>query len=192
MESLSTALLAYRAATASPSANAGGEGVVLGVVDVYTLDTTTTIHLNGRSLPEALIYAGYLGATPISPSMAISIRTLELYRCIRLRQPSFSFQAFSKVICDLYGIIHDRRYSTALSRSFQVYLRLLRRIDRKVRALCGWDTKDWRVKNACAACCYKVSLYPTLMDTGLTSLTARRRTSSKVGEVCCHGRQRLT
>lgn len=55
---------------------------------------------------EALVLAGYLGTTPQTPSIAISITTLELYRRLRLRKPSLSVEAFSKVICDLYEVRH--------------------------------------------------------------------------------------
>lgn len=52
----------------------------------------------------ALVLSGYLGTSPLQPDSAISIPTLELYRRIRLRKPSFSPQAFAHVICDLYGV----------------------------------------------------------------------------------------
>ena len=49
----------------------------------------------------ALPFSGYLGNKPLSPNLAISIRMLELYRKLRLRKPSFSVKAFTKVVCDL-------------------------------------------------------------------------------------------
>jgi hypothetical protein len=48
--------------------------------------------------------SGYLGATPHSPTIAISLSTLELYRRLRLRKPSLSVEAFTKVLCDLYHV----------------------------------------------------------------------------------------
>jgi hypothetical protein len=47
---------------------------------------------------------GFMSPVPDTPSLAISLTTLELYRRLRLRQPSFGIQAFTKVVCDLYEV----------------------------------------------------------------------------------------
>jgi hypothetical protein len=128
------------------------------VANIYTLVSTVTVASESTpSIPESLMKIGYLATTPVSPSMAISISTLELYRRIRLRQPSFSFQGFAKVICDLYSLTYNRKYATALSKGFQTYLRILKNIDKQVKGKLGWEGEDWRVKNACPPCTYKVS-----------------------------------
>ena len=75
------------------------------VLDVYTLETSVRIPYSDQDLPiEALVKSGYLGNTPTTPSLAISLRTLELFRRIRLRKSSFSVEAFAKVVCDLYSV----------------------------------------------------------------------------------------
>ena len=51
---------------------------------------------------EALALSRYLGNKPLNSNLAISIRTLELYRRLRLQKPSFSVKAFAKVVYDLY------------------------------------------------------------------------------------------
>ncbi|KAI5984616.1 hypothetical protein EDD15DRAFT_2390391 [Pisolithus albus] len=107
---------------------------------------------------EALVLAGYLSPTPISPTIAISISTLELYRLLRLRKPSFSVEAYTKVICDLYKWPYRRRYRNAIANAFDVYLAIKRIVDGHVAAALGRDTPDWRVKNACPPCRYKVRL----------------------------------
>ena len=77
----------------------------LEVLDVYTLNTSVTIPCSEKEMPiQALVKHGYLGNTPATPSLAISFRTLELFRCMRLRKPSFSVEAFVKVVCDLYSV----------------------------------------------------------------------------------------
>ena len=49
-------------------------------------------HEEESELPlEALALSGYLGNKPFNPSLAISIK-----------KPSFSVEAFTKVVCDLY------------------------------------------------------------------------------------------
>lgn len=76
------------------------------IIDIYSL--TTVAHIprsaTSTSAAEALVLQGYLGASPQQPQLAVSIRTLELYRRIRMRKASFSVEAFSKVLCDLYGV----------------------------------------------------------------------------------------
>lgn len=75
-------------------------------VDLYTLKTSTFIHRTSSSLSPALnlMDAGYIGNSPEKPSLAISLTTLELFLRIRLRKPSFSTEAFAKVICDYYSV----------------------------------------------------------------------------------------
>jgi hypothetical protein len=77
----------------------------LDVLDIYTLETSVFIPCSGQELPiQALVKNGYLGNTPKTPSLAISLRTLELFRRMRLRKSSFSVEAFVKVVCDLYSV----------------------------------------------------------------------------------------
>lgn len=76
------------------------------IIDIYSLDASAYIPRNtdSNSPAEALAFQGYLGNSPLAPNIAISFRTIELYRRIRLRKPSFSVEAFAKVICDLYNV----------------------------------------------------------------------------------------
>ncbi|KAI0676054.1 hypothetical protein C8Q78DRAFT_1074995 [Trametes maxima] len=134
------------------------------VVDIYTLQTTVTISRTGsQTAVVALAEQGYMATTPISPSLAISFRTLELFRLIRLRKPSFSTEAFAKLVCDCYALPYRRRYRSALSDSLDIYLNILRVIEKRVTAALERDTPDWRVLNACPACCYKVEDEPELI-----------------------------
>lgn len=73
--------------------------------DIYTLETSVNIIYSVDDLPiQALMKSGYLGNSPAFPSLAISLRTLELFRRIRLRKPSFSVEGFVKVVCDVYSV----------------------------------------------------------------------------------------
>jgi hypothetical protein len=76
------------------------------VVDIYTLNTRASISRSSdcESVAEALVLNGYLGTSPLNPLLAISLKTLDLYHKIRIRKPSFSVEAFAKVICDLYTV----------------------------------------------------------------------------------------
>ncbi|EIW83897.1 hypothetical protein CONPUDRAFT_150945 [Coniophora puteana RWD-64-598 SS2] len=136
----------------------------IAVIDIYTLDTLATIPRSEDcpSTSEALASAGYIGTTPDSPTLAFSIRTLELYRRLRLRKASFSVEAFSKVICDLYAWSYRRTYRTALANAFDAYLLVRRRVDEDVQKALGRDGRDWRAKFGCPACGYEVNDEPPL------------------------------
>lgn len=49
-----------------------------------------------------------------------------------------------------------RKYRTALSNAFDVYLTILQKVDALVAHALGRDTPDWRVLNACPPCGYEV------------------------------------
>ncbi|KAI0676297.1 hypothetical protein C8Q78DRAFT_960152, partial [Trametes maxima] len=165
MPSIIEAYLAWRypspsAQTSSPNPLASDdnpEDIEIAVVDIYDLLRTKTIPAPAeRSVAEALVSAGYLCSTPIKPRLAISLQTLELLRCVRLFKPSFSIEAFAKLVCHYYCLPYRRTYRNALSDAFDIYLAILRAIDKRVLGALGRDTPDWRVLNACPACCYKL------------------------------------
>ncbi|OCH84112.1 hypothetical protein OBBRIDRAFT_808479 [Obba rivulosa] len=96
----------YHGEVAPPSAPPATEyDFTLDIVNIYTLDTTPHIHRNvdSCSAVEAIAQHGYLATTSINPSLVISFKTLELFHPLRLRKPSFSIEAYVKVICDFYA-----------------------------------------------------------------------------------------
>ncbi|KAG1850194.1 hypothetical protein DFJ58DRAFT_716828 [Suillus subalutaceus] len=109
-------------------------------VNIFTLSTCATFHRLEDSLSpvQSLVSAGFLGNAPHNPSIAISLRTLEHYRLLRLCKPSLSIEAFAKVICDSYLTL-----DTALGR----------------------DAPNWRVLNACPPCSYELNGEPPLKFT---------------------------
>lgn len=76
------------------------------VLDLYTLKVYAKIPRSGdsKSVAEALMMQGYIGNTPENPTLALSVKTLQLFCQIRLRKPSFSIEAFTRVLCDLYNV----------------------------------------------------------------------------------------
>ena len=74
-------------------------------LDVYSLSTSVTIPcVEDKTTASILVGLGFMGNAPFRPSIAISLKTLELYRILRRRKPSFSVEAFVKVVCDLYMV----------------------------------------------------------------------------------------
>lgn len=75
------------------------------VIDIYTLSTSVKLsRVDDKTTAVALANLGFIGNTPFRPSVAVSMKTLELYRILRRRKASFSVEGFVKVICDLYAV----------------------------------------------------------------------------------------
>ncbi|GBE78667.1 hypothetical protein SCP_0115580 [Sparassis crispa] len=71
---------------------------MINVMDFYSLASSATISRaeDSRSMAHALVLNGYLETSPVFPSMAISLKTLELLRSLRLVKASFSIEAFGE------------------------------------------------------------------------------------------------
>jgi hypothetical protein len=81
--------------------------VEISVIDIYALSTSIKINVSSAgtdTTASALAELGFIGNVPFKPSVAISIKTLELYRVLRRRKPSFSIEAFVKVVSDIYMV----------------------------------------------------------------------------------------
>lgn len=90
--------------TNQPSPSTGHE-VEISVIDIYTLSTSIKLSCEGnQTTASTLVGLGFVGNAPFKPSIAVSLKTLELYQILRRRKPSFSIEAFTKVICDLYMV----------------------------------------------------------------------------------------
>ena len=90
--------------------------IALPVVDVRTLSGHISIpEKHGcSSFVEAVIEHGFIPSTPVNPQFAISVSTLEFLHFLRAHQPSTSFQAFAKTICDLYQVSYWAHHRVAL------------------------------------------------------------------------------
>ncbi|KAF9231234.1 hypothetical protein BU15DRAFT_90967 [Melanogaster broomeanus] len=133
-------------------------------VDIFTLSTSAHIPCSAdvTSVAEALVQAGFLGNSPINPSISVSFRTLEHYHFLCLWKPSFSVEAFAKVLCDSYQMPYRRTYRTILADTFDLYLSICREVDAQVDASLGRDTPNWHVLNACPACTFTLEDEPLL------------------------------
>lgn len=150
----------------------------LDLIDIFSLGLKVYIKRTAAiSVSGALVSQGLIGNAPLNPGTAISIKTLELYRRLRLRKPSFSVEAFAKVICDFYSVstiilaLHTilinrvqipyrRSWRTVLGDAFDVYLAILRVVDKQVKHALKHDTPNWRVLNACPPCAYQLEGEP--------------------------------
>ena len=91
--------------SADPECSSESDSIKISVVDLYTLAPSASIPVGpDQRNAEALVAAGFLGNAPIQPSVAISLRTLELFRTLRLYKASYSAEAFAKLICHHYCV----------------------------------------------------------------------------------------
>ncbi|KAK7690568.1 hypothetical protein QCA50_005666 [Cerrena zonata] len=134
----------------------------INVVEIFTMKEDITIHQRPTSTCVAVDLArhGYLAKTPFKPQVAVGFRTLEIFHRVRLRKASLSVEAFTRVICDYYDIPFRRYLRTVLAETYEVYLRIINVVQKRIHNELTWNTPNWRVMNACKACCYKLQDEP--------------------------------
>ncbi|KAF8309317.1 uncharacterized protein EI90DRAFT_3140792 [Cantharellus anzutake] len=120
----------------------------------------------GEASPTfALLCAGYIPATPINPTVAISICSLELLHCLMRTSPSFSIQSFTRLLADLHCVVYQPYLRTQVSLAFEAYYAIITRVNAFVKHVMAHDTPDYRLKNSCPACHYKLHDEPKLSET---------------------------
>ncbi|KAJ7238094.1 hypothetical protein B0H12DRAFT_1025997, partial [Mycena haematopus] len=105
---------------------------------------------------SALVRQGLIPAAPHLPSLVITVRALEVFRATQLRCPRLGIQPFVRAMCDIHGIAPRPYLSTQFSIAFDVYLAIRAGADSRVQVALSRNTPDWRLKNACPACLYKL------------------------------------
>ncbi|KAG2337986.1 hypothetical protein BDR05DRAFT_865585, partial [Suillus weaverae] len=108
-------------------------------------------HIDGMpgSPSDHDVYHGYLGCTPLYPTVAISLRTLAAYHQMHRVCPMFSFQA----LCFLNEVT---------TFNVHVYLQILQCVNQCLCIALKRNTPNWHLLNACPVCFYKVEDEPNL------------------------------
>ncbi|KAJ7703810.1 hypothetical protein B0H14DRAFT_2647720 [Mycena olivaceomarginata] len=134
------------------------------VVDIFILPHkapgtyTMEVPMTGNDvyLSSCVMAQGLIPATPWKPKVAFTTRCLEIYRLVCLRSPGVSIQPWVKTLADLHGCKLKPYVSKAFSKCFYVYLKVLQVVDDRIKKVLGRDAPDWRLKNCCPACTYKL------------------------------------
>ncbi|KAG1887333.1 hypothetical protein F4604DRAFT_1877759 [Suillus subluteus] len=105
---------------------------------------------------------GCIGSSPLQPTVAITIRTLEAYRQTHRVCPRLSIHAEAKKLCHLHGVCYGRYLAEQFRVAYDVYLELLRRVSLCVSQALGHTGPNWRACNSCPCCHYKVQDEPKL------------------------------
>ncbi|KAJ7270013.1 hypothetical protein B0H12DRAFT_997107, partial [Mycena haematopus] len=111
---------------------------------------------------SACVRHGWMPVSPYYPTVVISIRALEMYRVTHLRCPRLGIQAFIRALCDIHGVAPRPWLSSQFSVAFDVYLAIRARIEKRLKVALGRDSPNWRLKNACPPCLYKLEDEPPL------------------------------
>ncbi|KAJ6538073.1 hypothetical protein B0H19DRAFT_1213662 [Mycena capillaripes] len=98
----------------------------------------------------------WIPVAPYFPTVVITLRALEVYRLTHLRCPRLGIQAFVRALCNIHGVAPRAWLGRQFSVVFDVHLAILTAVDRRVQVALGRDALDWRLKNACPTCMYKV------------------------------------
>ncbi|KZT18099.1 hypothetical protein NEOLEDRAFT_1080998 [Neolentinus lepideus HHB14362 ss-1] len=110
----------------------------------------------------ALIRHGYIGASPIRPTVAISIRTLAVYRQTHRTCPQLSIQAEVRKLCHLHKVPYCRYLCEQFTIAYDVYLEICYRVGVRVRTAMKEDYPHAELLNLCPACTYKLQDEPPL------------------------------
>ncbi|KAJ7336990.1 hypothetical protein DFH08DRAFT_915958 [Mycena albidolilacea] len=100
---------------------------------------------------------GLIPCAPFKPSVAITVKVLEVYRVAHARCPQLAIQSFVKTLCDLHGTPYLPYLRKQFSICYNLYLDLRRNSEKTtVLKSLGRDSFSWRLKHACPACMYKL------------------------------------
>ncbi|KAI6010143.1 hypothetical protein BKA83DRAFT_4467612 [Pisolithus microcarpus] len=102
--------------------------------------------------------------------VAVSLRTLATYRQIHRICPRFGIQAHCKLLCHLHSMPYRPYLNVQLTAAYDVYLSILDHVDRRLKKVLGRDTDNWRMRNNCPACFYKLEDEPALDFDWLVSI----------------------
>ncbi|KAJ7733717.1 hypothetical protein B0H14DRAFT_2408921 [Mycena olivaceomarginata] len=130
-------------------------------MEALAADLNTTVNgvpITGNDiyLSSCFVAQGLIPATPWKPKVAFTTCCLEIYRLVHLRSPGISIQPWVKTLADLHGCELKPYASKAFSKCFDVYLEILQVVDDRIKKVLGRDAPDWRLKNCCPACTYKL------------------------------------
>ncbi|KAI5997581.1 hypothetical protein EDD15DRAFT_2162612 [Pisolithus albus] len=117
-----------------------------------------------------LIYHGYIGCSPVLPTVSVSLRTLASYHQIHRICPRFGIQAQCKLLCHLHDTPYCPYLNVQLTIAYDVYLDILGRVNCQIKKALGCDTDNWQMLNSCPACFYRLEDEPALDFDWLVSI----------------------
>ncbi|KAF7785028.1 hypothetical protein Agabi119p4_1193 [Agaricus bisporus var. burnettii] len=156
---------------ASPRFTQSQQGIRLRVMDMFRTRVEQTDIVDGpEGVPASFVRHGLFPCAPIRPTLAVSTRLLEFYHNTHLRCPHLSMQSFVQGLCDTHKIEFHPYLSTQFSICYDLFLQVRNTIASKVQQYLGRDSPDWRLKNACPACTYRLKEEDSMVYTMLVTM----------------------
>ncbi|KAH9913734.1 uncharacterized protein B0H18DRAFT_1108583 [Fomitopsis serialis] len=73
-----------------------------------------------------------------------------------------SVEVFTKLLCRYYQVPFQRRIHIKIADVFEIYLTIMREVDKRVQAAVGRDSPNWCVLYGCPPCGYKLDNEPNM------------------------------
>ncbi|KAF8452808.1 hypothetical protein L210DRAFT_3320488, partial [Boletus edulis BED1] len=141
------------------------------IIDIFSRHKVTFLPRPNHTFPnETLIYHGYLGCSPVFPTVAISLRMLSAYRQAHRVCPRFSIHAQCKMLCHLHNVPYRPYLFTQLSIAYDIYLDVIHQIEQQIQISLQSEGQEWRLRNECPACFYRLDDEPPLTLDWLISI----------------------
>lgn len=115
----------------------------------------TGVEDNPNGIAASLVAMGLIPCAPFYPSLVISTRALKLFDTMHLRSPHLSAQSFVKGLCDLHGISYQPYRLRQFIICYDVYIQIKNEVQLRVSVVLKREG-NWRLRNACPACTYKL------------------------------------
>ncbi|KAJ7840292.1 hypothetical protein B0H14DRAFT_3086874 [Mycena olivaceomarginata] len=122
----------------------------------HALTSDVSLDPQGGGIAPALIMEGLIPCAPFRPSVAITVKVLEVYRVAHARCPQLAIQSFVKTLCDLHGTPYLPYLRKQFAICYDLYLDLRRNSEKTVLKSLSRDSFSWRLKHGCPACMYKL------------------------------------
>lgn len=120
----------------------------------YTLRTGLQDGSNG--VPGSMVAMGLIPNAPYRPHLAVSIRLMKLFNALHLRSPHLSAQAFvTGLLCNFHAVPCQPSLFRQFLICYDVYIQIKNGAQSRVLAALEREG-NWRLRNACPACTYKL------------------------------------
>ncbi len=121
---------------------------------IFTLQTSVVDSDIG--IPAAFLRLGLVPCSPYRPTLVITVRVLEFFRNVHLRCPHMTVHSFVKGLCDIFGIPFRPYLNEQFSICYDLYVQIREEVKQRVADALDRHGNQWRLRNACAACTYKL------------------------------------
>lgn len=126
------------------------------IIDVFRDSDSLFTKPNDKPVTAALFQRGLVPCAPERPSLAITVRTMEIFRLQRLRCPRLSIQSFVRFLCDMHLQPIETYLYQQFSICFDVYIAVCRSVRQRVEKAMGFTGDHWRIQHACPPCMYQL------------------------------------